>query len=161
MPDHPFYTIRVTTDAGHYDAGAAMMVQTDPWITLGFDYAACRKAFDGPCKEVFIIETANGLAGFAILQVCGTFNGYIQTICMAASERNKGLGKVLLAFCEKRILLNSPNIFICVSSFNEGAKRLYLSLGFETVGLLKNFIKEGFDEWLLRKSAGARMGYKR
>ena len=60
---------------------------------------------------------------------------------------------------KKIILAYSPNIFICVSSFNQKAYQLYTSLGFEKVGELPNFVKQGFTEILLRKTRGPLVGY--
>lgn len=138
---------------------AEMMYTTDPWITLGMDYEQCLKAFEGSCKEIYVVKDSNQIAGFVILQVCGTFSGYIQTICISEQYRGKGIGRKLLGFCEERVLKFSPNLFICVSSFNKGAAKLYYDFGFKLVGELDNFVKEGFTELLLRKSAGPRVGY--
>jgi ribosomal-protein-alanine N-acetyltransferase len=148
-------TITITEDPQNFAVCALMMSKTDPWITLGMDYNQCLKAFHGSCKEIYIVETATGIAGFVILQVCGTFSGYIQTICIGDGYRGQGFGTKLLQFCEDRILKFSPNVFICVSSFNKGAARLYYDFGFKLVGELK----EGFTELLLRKSVGPRVGY--
>ncbi len=149
----------LTTDPEIKDSCAAIMSRTDPWITLGMDFAQCRPAFEGECKEIWIAESGNELAGFVIMQTGGTFSGYIQTICIAEGFRGKGIGTSLLEFCEKRILKYSPNVFICVSSFNQGAARLYYKFGFELIGELENFVKEGFTELLLRKTVGPRSGY--
>ena len=111
------------------------------------------------CKEVYVARYENELAGFVVLQVCGSFKGYIQTICVKEQFRGCGFGKKILAFCESRILELSPNIFICVSGFNTGAIKLYQSLGFKLVGELTDFIKEGFTELLLRKSVSPLIGY--
>ena len=43
-------------------------------------------------------------------------------------------------------------MFICVSSFNPGAQRFYRSLGYETIGELKDFVVRGHSEILLRKT---------
>ena len=53
----------------------------------------------------------------------------------------------------------SPNIFICVSSFNNAAIRLYKEFGFKLIGELDNFVKDGFTELLFRKTVGPMMGY--
>jgi ribosomal protein S18 acetylase RimI-like enzyme len=151
---------RITNDPGIFEVCAEMMSKTDPWITLGMDYDQCLMAFEGNYKEIYIIEESDVIAGFVILQIAGTFSGYIQTICIDEAFRGKGSGKKLLKFCEERILKFSPNIFICVSSFNEGAKKLYYELGFKLVGELDNFVKKGFTELLLRKTVGPRVGYK-
>ncbi len=89
----------------------------------------------------------------------GTFKGYIQTICIKEDFRGKGLGKQLLTFCEDRILQISPTIFICVSSFNTSALQLYKNFGFEIIGELPHFIKDGFTEILLWKTFGSKIGF--
>lgn len=55
---------------------------------------------------------------------------------------------------EERILRDVPNVFVCVSSFNTEARRLYLRLGYEPVGELKDYIVAGHSELLLRKTTG-------
>jgi ribosomal-protein-alanine N-acetyltransferase len=151
--------INLTTDPGKIAVCALMMSETDPWISLEMNYDQCLKAFDGTCKEIYIAEYQKGIAGFVILQICGTFSGYIQTICVSETYREKGIGRKLLQFCEERILKFSPNVFICVSSFNKRAAKLYYDFGFKLVGELDNFVKEGFSELLLRKTVGPRVGY--
>jgi ribosomal protein S18 acetylase RimI-like enzyme len=153
-------SIRHTTDPQTFAVCAGIMAKTDPWITLEMDFEQCIKAFDGKCKEIYIVDAENAIAGFVIIQNCGTFSGYIQTICIDEPFRGKGLGKKLLQFSEERILKFSPNVFICVSSFNKGAIKLYYEFGFKLVGELENFVKDGFTELLLRKTVGPRAGYK-
>jgi [ribosomal protein S18]-alanine N-acetyltransferase len=153
-------SIDKTANPNDFEICASMMSRTDPWITLGMDYKQCLKAFEGECKEIYLARSGGEIAGFVILQIGGTFSGYIQTICISENSRGKGLGTKLIEFCEKRTLEFSPNIFICVSSFNKGAFDLYQRLGFRLVGVLDNFVKEGFDELLLRKTVGPRVGYK-
>jgi RimJ/RimL family protein N-acetyltransferase len=59
-----------------------------------------------------------------------------------------------LRWAEERIFRDSPNVFICVSSFNPGARRLYERLGFALVGTLRELLVAGHDELLLRKTKG-------
>jgi [ribosomal protein S18]-alanine N-acetyltransferase len=159
MNDQEPFTIRPTADPVLFDRFAGMMAATDPWKTLGMDGVACRAGFEGPCKEIFVARYKDEPAGLVILQVCGTFNGYIQTLFVPETFRGKGFGKQLLEFGEHRIYRTSPNVFICVSTFNTQALRLYEAVGFSIVGVLKDFLKQGFDEWLLRKTIGPKLGY--
>lgn len=151
--------IRPTEDSNIKRFCAHMMSTTDPWITLEMNFEQCLPAFEGPFKEIYIAEIDHKVAGFVVIQTTGTFKGYVQTICVSEDFRGKGIGKKLLQFCENTILQYSPNIFICVSSFNKGATKLYYDFGFKFVGELDNFVKEGFTELLLRKSVGPMLGY--
>jgi ribosomal protein S18 acetylase RimI-like enzyme len=82
----------------------------------------------------------------------GAFVGYIKSICVSPRWRNRGIGSRLMSFAEGRIFGEAPNVFICVSSFNEGARRFYERLGYEVVGELKNYIVSGHSEILMRKT---------
>ena len=41
------------------------------------------------------------------------------------------------------------NLFLCVSSFNTDAPKFYLTLGYEQIGVLKDYLVEGHDEILI------------
>ena len=147
-------SITKTNDTFLFEKCASIMCTSEPWITLNRNYEQCLKAFDGDCKEIYVAQENDELLGFIILQMAGTFKGYIQTIAVAANARGKGVGSALIEFAEQRIFTISPNVFMCVSSFNTQAQQLYFKLGYQQIGLLKNFIVEGYDEILLRKTIG-------
>ncbi len=133
---------------------ARTMAGTEPWITLRRDLGACRMALSHPAKERYIVSIAGERAGLLILDMKGTLTGYIQTICIAEHARGYGVGSQVLRWAETRIFRDSPNVFICVSSFNHDAQRLYERLGYERVGVLTRFVVADHDEYLLRKSRG-------
>jgi ribosomal-protein-alanine N-acetyltransferase len=138
---------------------AHLMANSEPWITLGRSYEASLKVVQDPTREVYLVRDDTGLAGFLILCMTGALVGYIQTICIHPNRRGQGLGSRLVKFAEERILEESPNVFMCVSSFNHDARRLYERLGYLVVGELTNYIVEGQSEILLRKSRGPLMTF--
>ena len=145
---------RLETDADA-EACARLMAGSEPWLTLGRTYEASLAIIRDPTREVFVLRDASGkLSGFLILCLVGAFVGYIQTICIDASRRGQGLGTRLMAFAEQRILSRFPNVFMCVSSFNHDARRLYERLGYQVVGELSDYIIAGHSEILLRKTTG-------
>ena len=131
------------------------MGASEPWITLGRTVESAFAVLQNPMKEVYVATHDAGLLGFLILDLQGPFPGYIQTVCVAPEAQNRGLGSRLLGFAEARIFRESPNAFMCVSSFNAGARRLYARLGYEQVGVLRQYIVPAHDEILLRKSRGS------
>jgi len=135
-------------------ACARLMAASEPWITLGRSYKASLGIIQDPTREVYLARDETGLAGFLILCLTGAFVGYIQTICIDPARRGQGLGSRLVEFAEERILRISPNVFMCVSSFNQGARRLYERLGYTVVGELTDYIVRGHSELLLRKTVG-------
>lgn len=154
------FEIQNTIKLDDFKICAKIMAASEPWLTLGLVYADCLKAFDGIGKEVYTLKNEQELIGFVVLQTSGSFKGYIQTLAIVKAFRGIGYGTILLQFCENKILQYSPNVFICVSSFNTGALQLYKKFGFVEVGELPNFVKEGFTEILLRKTVGPINGYE-
>ncbi|MDD2772541.1 MAG: GNAT family N-acetyltransferase [Elusimicrobiales bacterium] len=146
--------ITKTAQPAKLRACARLMSACEPWLTLGRKYGDCINALRGPGKEVYIAEKSGRLAGFIVLQMCGTFKGYVQSICVAPEFRGGGYGTRLLLFAEKRVFRETPNMFLCVSSFNKRARALYRKLGYKYVGTLKDFIIAGHSELLLRKTTG-------
>ncbi len=133
---------------------ARMMADSEPWITLGRGYDACYQTIADPIKEVTVAIVDAQIAGFLILNMSGGFVGYIQSICVAPHRRGRGIGTHLIQHVEKRIFSETPNAFICVSSFNPDARRLYEDLGYQLVGELHDYVVQGYSEFLLRKSIG-------
>ena len=133
---------------------ARLMCSSEPWITLGRSFETSLAIVQDPTREVYLAQDDSGMAGFLILCMTGAFVGYIQTICIDSRCRARGLGSLLLEFAEQRIRQVSPNIFMCVSSFNLGARRLYQRHGYEVIGELRDYIVEGHSEILLRKTFG-------
>jgi ribosomal-protein-alanine N-acetyltransferase len=131
---------------------AQLLANSEPWITLRRQYEQSVAILKDPLKEVYIALIANTFAGFLILDMHGGFRGYIQTIAVMPECRNHGVGSALIKFAEDRILQETPNVFICVSSFNQNAQRLYARLGYEKVGELKDYVVSGHAEFLLRKT---------
>ena len=150
----PSWSFNRLSGAAEAQACAHMMTESEPWLTLGRSYADSLRIVQDPTREVYVARDAEGLAGFLILCMTGAFVGYIQTICIHPARRGRGLGTSLVEFAERRILEESPNVFMCVSSFNRDARRLYERLGYRVVGELTDYIVPGHSEILLRKTVG-------
>jgi ribosomal-protein-alanine N-acetyltransferase len=133
-------------------ACARIMATSEPWQTLRRGYDASLEILRDPLREIFVAVDVDQPVAFVILNMRGAFVGYIQTIAVKEDWRSRGLGTRLIAFAERRILRETPNVFICVSSFNARARALYERLGYEVVGELRDYIVRGHSEWLLRKT---------
>ena len=131
---------------------AQMMANSEPWMTLQRSYEESVKILRNLSKEIYIAAIGDKVAGFTILDMNGGFRGYIQTVAVMPEWRNQGIGSSLIQFAEERIFRDSPNVFMCVSSFNKNAQRLYTRLGYERVGELKDYVVPGHAEILLRKT---------
>ena len=139
---------------------AALMATSEPWITLQRDEKEALKQLADPAKELYVVTRHDQRLGFALIDLQGPFSGYIQSICVAPNVRRRRLGTALLRFAEKRILRDRPNVFMCVSSFNHDAQRLYEREGYVRVGELTNFIIPGASEIVLRKTVGPKIEFQ-
>ena len=140
-------------------ACARLMASSEPWLTLGRTYEASLAIVQDRTREIYVARDAGELAGVLILCLTGAFVGYIQTVLVHPNWRGQGLGSRLVEFAEQRILSEFPNVFMCVSSFNRDARRLYERLGYTAVGELTHYIVKGHSEILLRKTLGPLTGF--
>ena len=108
---------------------------------------------DATC-ETYVARRDGAVRGFIIVNMRGAFVGYIQTVCVVNEARGRGVGTRLVEFAERRIFSETPNVFLCVSSFNPRARALYERLGYELIGELKDYLIEGASEFLMRKTIG-------
>lgn len=139
---------------GEAAACAELMVTSEPWLTLRLSRETALAVLTDPAKEVHALRDAHGVAGFVVIDMRGLLRGYVQILCVRPDCRRQGFGSSLLRWAAERVFRDSPNVFICVSSFNPEARRLYERLGFELVGTLQQFLIPGHDELLLRKTKG-------
>jgi ribosomal protein S18 acetylase RimI-like enzyme len=143
-------------------ACAEIMVTSEPWITLGRTTdQALAILNDREVQEIYVAVHEGTAVGFVILVLKGAFIGYIRTVAVHADWRSLGLGRRLIWFAEQRIFRDSPNVFLCVSSFNPRARQLYERLGYETVGELHDYIVRDHSEWLMRKTLGPHADFRR
>ena len=130
------------------------MAGQEPWITLGRTLESSRHNLRDPGKEVYVMKADGAVIGFVVIDLRGPFPGYLQTVCVRADHQSSGIGSRLIAHAEARIFQTSPNVFLCVSTFNPRARRLYERLGYTEVGELTDYIVPGHGEILLRKTRG-------
>lgn len=141
-------------------AAAALMAASDPWKKLGLKARDCLRAIEYPFRETYAARDGKELAGLVTVAMYGTFRGYIQSLFVAPGWRGRGVGEELMRFAEASVFARTPNVFLCVSSFNKGAQRFYRRLGYRRAGLLKDLFVKGSDELLLRKTVSPLKSFK-
>ena len=161
MVDVDIRPLADSADDAEARACATIMATTDPWLTLGRTFDRCLATVRDTQLERYVAASDGDVVGFVLVSMRGSFTGYIKSVAVREDWRSKGVGRKLLAFAEARIFRDSPNVFMCVSSFNPRARALYHRLGYETVGELRDFIVRGYDEILLRKTIGPLTGFSR
>ena len=134
------------------DWAARLMAASDPWVTLGRGYDACLAACSVPTDTLEIAACGGGRCGFMLVRPRGVAGApYIVSIAVDPAFRSRGVGAAMLAHVEAAYAGRSAHLFLCVSSFNAGARAFYDRHGFEEVGRFRDFIIAGADEVLLHK----------
>lgn len=134
------------------DWAAALMASSDPWLTLGVTLEKCKKMFTEKENLFFVAYLSQVPCGLMVLQDKGVAGSpYIKSLVLEPAFRNRGIGKLMLDFAEEKYRHHSRYLFLCVSSFNQSARKFYEFHGFKLVGILKDYLVEGYDEWLMHK----------
>ncbi len=154
------WTIVPLRDAADEESCARIMSSSEPWITLGRDYAKSLAIVRATPQDAFVaLDEGGTVAGFVLILMNGAFTGYIRSIGVRADSRSRGVGEALMSFAESHIFRRSPNVFLCVSDFNARARAFYARLGYTVVGELPEYVAAGHSEWIMRKTRGPLDGY--
>lgn len=131
---------------------AHRMAGSEPWITLGRGYEQCRALCHHPEYTLLVAHAGGVPCGFLLLHPRGVAGSpYIASVAVADEFRGRGVGTLLMARVETEWARTAAHIFLCVSSFNPAARRLYERLGYEAVGELKDYVIAGASEILMHK----------
>jgi ribosomal protein S18 acetylase RimI-like enzyme len=141
-----------TADRDDREWAAQLMAGSDPWITLGRDLEACRRVCLNLEYLVFVARVHGIPLGFALCHRRGVVGSpYLATLAVVPESRDQGVGTRLIRFVEDFFRADARHLFICVSSFNPEARRLYERVGFTAVGPLEDYFIEGASELLMHK----------
>ncbi|MBI3783571.1 MAG: GNAT family N-acetyltransferase [Deltaproteobacteria bacterium] len=144
------------------DVCTRLVLGNEPWIRLGYgpeDVAAIVRSV--ATSNLLLARSARQVVGFALSSsgmLCGE---YLKILAVDASNHGRGVGRQLMEELEKRAFATWPNVYLCVTDFNEGARAFYRRLGYEEVGVLSDLLIPGSGEVLMRKSIGAWRPYCR
>ena len=147
-------TIKITAMARrHVPACDDIVAISEPWKTLreGIDFLPSIKR-----KQAFVATIEGAVAGFVIFTPEPVFarGGYLRAIAVAPAIRGFGIGQRLLAFAEEKTARKAPNLYLCVSSFNRGARAFYRLCGYQKVGSIRDLVRKGASEDIYRKALG-------
>jgi len=155
----PRLTVRPLATPDEHEWCAGLMAASEPWLTLGLDAGALGRTLARPGSESYLALLGPQRAGCLVLDLQGALVGYLRAVCVAPELRGRAWGARLLAFAEQRVFQESPNVFLCVSSFNVDARRFYERHGYEAVGELRDYLVAGLGEVLMRKTRGPIRGW--
>lgn len=133
-----------------------MMVGRTPWRELGYNPDRCYSLVAEHLDEIQVAADGEDRPAGFLRWRPDWFLGqpYLHLLAVAPERQRQGIGRMLLRWLETEVFerRGAANLFLCVSAFNGPARALYAGLGYEEIGLLRDYLRPGFDEVLLRKS---------
>jgi ribosomal protein S18 acetylase RimI-like enzyme len=154
--------IRIETAASLELADCRRLVLgSEPWITFGYgDPDAEAIARSSAADNLIVARADDRVVGFALSTPGILLGEYLKLLAVEPERRTGGIGRRLMAELESRAFARWPNVYLCVSDFNAGARAFYRRIGYEEVGALNDLLLPGKAEILMRKTAGAWRGYR-
>jgi len=133
-----------------------LLASSDPWKRLGYQ-ANDWDSYFRPLplgRDSYVVEQSGRVAGIAIVRQKFLHGDYVELLGVADWARGRGLGRLLLAYVEAAVFERVKNLFVCVSDFNDQARRFYRKQGYREIGSIPEFLIPGSAEILLRKTTG-------
>jgi diamine N-acetyltransferase len=140
-------------NANHAPEIARCIVAMDPWLTLGYEADPMGRYLsrEDPGLSRYAVRADGCTVGVLGVRYPWLLGPHLELIAIFAGHRSRGLGAELLGWLEQRGRFR--HVWVTVSTFNERALRFYQRLGYHRVTVLKDLIRSGYDEILLRKAA--------
>jgi ribosomal protein S18 acetylase RimI-like enzyme len=132
-----------------------LVLASEPWITLGYGDAEAEAIVRSSSADNLLVARADRhLVGFALSTPGILLGEYLKLLAVDADRRSAGIGRLLMEELERRAFARWPNVYLCVSDFNTGARAFYRRIGYEEVGALCDLLLPGKAEILMRKTSG-------
>jgi GNAT superfamily N-acetyltransferase len=133
---------------------AEAIVAMPPWSVMAYPAEALARflaaADDGAWR--FLLEVDGVEAGAVSIRFPWLKGPYLELLALLPPFQRQGIGAGILTWFENEAsALGARNVWVCASSFNDGALRFYERHGFRPAATLRGLVADGYDEILLRK----------
>lgn len=141
------WTIRQMTE----DDVAAVAALEEQNFSRPWSFDAFFKTLSDENYIVIIAKDRDALLGYCVL-LCTGEEADITNVCTAPAARGKGVAtEMLTALMEAGISRGVSEFFLEVRESNTPARNLYTKLGFEEIGIRKNYYEEPKEHAVLMK----------
>jgi len=135
---------------------ADILADTDLWRHYGrnSEEAASLMEREYGSGTLFWIDEREGVVtGFIACIPHGMMGEfpYVRMLSVRNGWRGQGIGTALLTHLERMMFEEHRRMFMMVTDYNTGARRLYERLGWLVVGEIKDYKKKSINEFLLIK----------
>jgi len=143
------------------DTCRRLILGNEPWITLQYGEADAQRIVGAVAHSNLLVARVDGrIIGFAMSTEGFLLGEYVTLLAVERALHRRGIGRLLMTALEEHAFATWPNVYLCVSDFNERARRFYRQLGYEEVGVLHDLLIAGAGEVLMRKTAGVWRAYR-
>ncbi len=133
------------------DEVAAVAALEEENFSRPWSYDAFFKTLSDENYIVIIAKDTDALMGYCVL-LCTGEEADITNVCTAPAARGKGVAtEILTALMEEGKSRGVTEFFLEVRESNVPARSLYTKLGFEEIGIRKNYYEEPKEHAVLMK----------
>ena len=133
---------------------AAKIAAIEPWSAMNYPADRLARFLATPDRGAsrYLIEVDGVEAGAMSVRSPWLKGPYLELLALLPPFQRRGLGTTLMGWFEREaVKLGARNLWVCASSFNDGALRFYCRHGFEPATTFQGLVADGYDEVLLRK----------
>ena len=146
-------SLRPVQSEAEASALGALLAAMAPWRTLGYTATALQRYLwrqDATLYRYAVVVQDRPI-GVVCVRYPWLRGAYLELIGLEATVQRRGIGREIVHWLEGQARLAAHNVWVLVSAFNAPARTFYARQGFAEIGTLKDFVRPGADEVLLRK----------
>lgn len=131
----------------------AGLAAIDPWhrVAISADRLVGFLATVEAAAPRYVIAVDGATAGTMVVRHPWLHGPYLNLLGLLPGYEGRGIGSLALHWFEVEARGQSRNLWLCVSRYNHGARRLYERHGFVLAATLDDLAFDGYDELLMRK----------
>ena len=135
---------------------AALMARSRFFVSYGITEERVRswlrKGVNNPLADLEVAIVQDSVVGFSWTMSDGAFgrSPYLRLLSVDDDFHRQGIGRKLMNSLEEKHKAKR-DLFLLVTETNRKARTFYEGLGYEYIGLLKEYIKKDVNECLYRK----------
>lgn len=105
------------------------------------------------CPDLFLLAEYEGEVVGYVLGCSEDDSGHVISIAVSHRFRKRGIGRALMMELEKKMAEKGiRKVRLEVSASNEVARKMYNSLGYREIGILRRYYPDGNDAIVMEKS---------
>ena len=128
---------------------AQMLTENEPWKRIGKEYTYHLSKFTADDTVLFVAMDGEEIIGCLLLETGHVLKPFVRALCVKEGYRNQHIGQQLLRAAEEYSFQTEENVFLFTDT--EPGLRFYQRNGYNQIGVIEDFNKEGVHEIILRK----------